>query len=271
MWLLFACFSANAATYLIGDSLSDPGSLGFTFTDPLINKSGGSISSSVTNLAGTGKVWTNYFSEIYCTAYSDPNCTNYAFAGAGVTFSSPFSNIDTSMFGQMNALPLLSKGDNVIIWIGANDLMKSAQNNGKGIDQIIATFKNNISILKRSNAKIYIMEIPALLASSPNVTSSHLSASLLSVIGQFNAAIESIKGIRFISSTAIDQCFPNDGLPQSVCQKNISPNQVCGSQNNKLATIDLNNKFLFADSIHPSSYTHNYAASCFANKGLPLH
>ena len=85
----------------------------------------------------------------------------------------------------MNALPLLSKGDNVIIWIGANDLMKSAQNNGKGIDQIIATFKNNISILKRSNAKIYIMEIPALLASSPNVTSSHLSASLLKTLNLF--------------------------------------------------------------------------------------
>ena len=273
LFLFIVSLSVKATTYFIGDSLSDPGALSFTFTDPLYY-------SKNNHTAGSGKIWTSYFQGISCSAYINLTCTNYAFGGSGVTFSSPYSNIDTSMKGQINLLSNslstnLYGNNNVIVWIGANDLIKSAQNNGNGIDQIKSTFVNNILALKNQTrgkvVSIYIMEIPTLLANSPFVTSNRLTNSLNNVISQFNSTIESIPGVTVVKSSDLSSCFPtplSTNSAQSVCQKSISPNQICGSVNNQLTTLNPASNFLFSDSLHPSSYTHNTAAQCFDKNNL---
>lgn len=244
--VLFFSNLTNAATYLIGDSLSDPGMLGFTFTDPLINK-------YASLKAGYGKVWTNYF-----------YINNFAVGGSGITFSSPYSKTqDTSMRGQISNLSNITSEDTVIIFIGANDLLKCAQTNCKSIEEIIGTFASNINPLIEEGAKIYVIKMPASLPFSPG---GKLYKNFNSLVMTFNRYIDSLTGIIPIDLSECPNPPPSDNLNGTVCAKNISPNQICGSTNNQLTTNKNTGSFPFADSIHPSSYFHKELAKCLGPK-----
>lgn len=108
--LFFSVANADATIYSLGDSLSDAGALGFTYTNPV----------TLSPMA-EGNVWVQYLGNSTPAFCNDPrHCTfdrnsyyysstgnNYAVGGAGVTFDSTDARLPrnyTSLHYQIVAL-----------------------------------------------------------------------------------------------------------------------------------------------------------------------
>jgi len=258
--------TVNATTYIFGDSLSDTGALGFTYTN-IYRK----------NLSDyKPPIWVNDFfknqnvNPVYCPTcrlnsnnfyYQTPGTTNYAVGGAGILIDSteigtPRGNSHTRFADQVAAFNYnggAKSGDSIIVWIGANDILQQPSSNT--LDRIIYEFKKQISNLNRisPNAKIYVITLPL------------FDQSLSSQISSFNS------GINFMPNSNWYYIVNGDVLVQSAkyqydtgqlgltaCNLTIDKNNLCPSPSNP---IIYNGYTLLADNLHPSQYTHSIIAN----------
>ncbi|MBI3808439.1 MAG: hypothetical protein HY281_13160 [Nitrospirae bacterium] len=278
---------ATATDYVLGDSLSDAGALGMTYTNPT------SVSPWV-----AGKVWVQdiprYTSiPVFCNDakckldpqsfyYAHLNGNNYAVGGAGVTFDSPDAkpaNNYTDLSSQVSALihnagytvSNASKKDHVFVWIGVNDIIAAAQYKDPTVSLNLVTYASATYIAVVSKlagacpqCKIYIFSIPDLGKTPRALAQSGTAQQELSdLTAQFNAAIMSLQTgtVQYIDTNPYFITYGYD--TRTVCSKGIDPNHVCGGSNNPITDPIATQ---FADPVHPTTAMHAYLARLL--KGL---
>ena len=266
--------------YVLGDSLSDVGALGITYTnsepgDPRV----------------WGKVWVQdipgYTSKsTFCsTCTPDPHAfyytrkgNNYAVGGTGVLFDTTDLTLSTRTYtdlpSQVSALihnagyTLNStKQDHIFIWIGANDIgyaatLSNYQHSKHVVHLASSTYIDAVSTLAGScpHCKIYVISIPY-LGDTPLAQSEATKQKLNALTLMFNDEI------RMLQSRTVTYIEINDILtPQypgtdqrTWCKIGIDPTHICPSTDNlsgdgSLATI-------YADpEAHPITTIHAYIA-----------
>lgn len=278
--LLLVVYSANAAVYTLGDSLSDAGSLGFTYTNP----------SSVTPLI-SGKVWVQNLTEstpAFCNSqkscllnsqtyyYTNPG-NNFAVGGAGVTFNSTDADVKqnyTNLHSQIYALThgrKLHTDDSVTVWMGANDILAAAKHPATSRAVVInaaAVFYNEVSNLTKFNlgTKFYVITIPDLgttpfgIISAESILLSELTA-IFNNIGI--SGLKIMPNVYLINSdilfNQLSQTFNSSTL---YCSVIVDPSHICGDlKTNPINPYPGSIPLLFADPIHPSDATHRYISN----------
>ena len=274
--LLFAAPIANATIYSLGDSLSDTGALGFTYTNPV------KLSPLV-----EGNVWVQYITNsvpAFCndpkhckfddeTFYYSANGNNYAVGGAGVTFDSTDATLAvsyTSLHFQIEALVhnhKLGSEDVVTVWMGANDIFEAALTNPLTspvvVKQVAQVFTNEIAALAKTGAKIYILNIPDLGLIPLGLSTSDGGALLSHLTIIFNegiAGLAKVKNISLVDSNALMAQLLSANqfdTTEIYCPAIIDPTHICGDS---LTNPELVNSpqvpYFFADPIHPSFAAH---------------
>ena len=272
--LLFAAGSANAEVYSLGDSLSDAGSLGFTYTNP----------ATLTPLT-RGKVWVQYLSSNSTPAFcNDPkHClfnndtfyytgtgNNYAVGGAGVAFDSADAQVNksyTNLHSQIHALlhnHVLDKKDVITVWMGANDIIAATSNLNKSVSQVTyaaQVFTTEISNLTKTGARIYVFTIPDLGRTPFGQTASDGGTLLSYLTNLFNSSISTLKNVNLIySNEMFNTLYDQWPTPMIYCSVIIDPKHLCGDPKinpiNQDPTIPPT--LLFADPEHPSNAAHQY-------------
>jgi outer membrane lipase/esterase len=276
--LFISVTNANATTYNLGDSLSDAGALGFTYTNP----------TSLRPLS-EGKVWVQYLSNsipAFCndtrhckfnneTYYYSDTGNNYAVGGAGVTFDTMDARLAinfTNLHAQIEALThnhKLSDEDIVTVWMGANDILAATSDPYTSVDVVKQTaeiFRSEVKRLSKFGAKIYVITIPD-LGQTPLGFNSGSGEFLTLLTEIFNSEISSlsrIKNISLIDSDALlallvaSGNFDNSDI---YCAAIIDPKHVCGNKRtNPLTSNNADLPFIYADPVHPSNAVHKWIA-----------
>jgi outer membrane lipase/esterase len=293
LFLLGTISQTQAAIYTLGDSLSDAGALGFTYTNP-------------TNLdpLAEGNVWVQYIAKSTPAFCNDPNhCkldketfyyssmgNNYAVGGAGVTFDSTDAQSPksfTSLHFQIEALKhnhQLRKGDVITVWIGANDIIAAALeptfDSAKSLAYVSRAgeiFKEEVAALSKTGAKIIVITVPQ-LGSTPlavSVDGVDFLNQLTDVFNQKISKLAKLKNVNIIDSSVYfnDVLTSRDFDPSNTyCSTAIiDPDNQCGGDNNPITAkpSDPDVPFVFADPIHPSNAVHRYIGDKL--KSLLLH
>lgn len=276
--LFFSNGLANAAVYTIGDSLSDAGALGFTYTNPVAIRP-----------LREGNVWVQYLTNSVPAFCNDPrHCrldhqsfyyssrgNNYAVGGAGINFDStdiPLAPSYTSLHYQVEALMhnhALTPDDVVTVWMGANDIIAAATDPSLGgvnfVMQAATTLKREVVRLARSGAKVIVMTIPDIGATPLGMNSpSDVAQGLTELTAAFNRAIGglgNVQNVTVVDSNRLYQQlllsggFDNTGI---YCNTIIDPNNMCGSPANPLQVIHPEPPLVYADPIHPSNAAHQW-------------
>lgn len=280
---LLATTNADAAVYSLGDSLSDSGALGFTYTNPLD-----------ASAYSPGNVWTQYLTNSVPAFCNDPkHClfdkdtyyytstgNNYAVGGAGVTFDSTdildsTGNIVksyTSLHYQIRALlnnHKLTKNDVVTVWMGANDILAAAADPANAavlVSGAAKIFNAEVNRLAKLGARIYVITIPdlSLTPLGQNIPVAD-SAALHDLTGLFDSEISvlaNVRNVTLIDSNAFYSVLlasPKFDNTATYCPAIIDPQHVCGDPVNNPDTPPTSNiPFLFADPIHPSNAAHKW-------------
>jgi outer membrane lipase/esterase len=272
---------ARAEIYTLGDSLSDAGSLGITYTDP----------SSVDPVVA-GRIWIQDLTSstpAFCNDH--PQCSwdprtyyyrdgnNYAVGGAGVMFDSTDARTPhtfTSMGSQVSALinsGKLKGGDAITVLMGANDVLAAANKPGSSQAVVVsaaASFVQYVSTLAAQPAhpRVYVFTLPD-LGQSPLGRSSADGGAFLSQLtqlynGEITAGLRNTSGVKFIVSSTIFGELSQQLLGYPIyCAKVIDTTHVCGSTANPVLPGPGN--LLFADPLHPSRAAHAMIADRVRN------
>ena len=286
-WLLSAALvaglslgfgQANATIYTIGDSLSDAGALGFTYTNPVALRP-----------LREGNVWVQYLTNsvpAFCndprhckldqqTFYYSSRGNNYAVGGAGINFDStdiPLVQSYTSLHYQVEALihnHQLTPNDVVTVWIGANDIIAAATDPTLGgvkfVMQAATTMKREVARLARSGAHVIVISIPDIGATPLGFNSPPgVAQGLTELTHVFNAAITGLvnfKNVTLIDSNQLYQQLLLSGEFDNTaiyCNTIIDPNNICGSAANPLQVNKPEPPLVYADPIHPSNAAHRW-------------
>ncbi|MEX8195137.1 SGNH/GDSL hydrolase family protein [Comamonas guangdongensis] len=278
--LAIAAPIVHSEIYTLGDSLSDAGSLGITYTDP-----------SGVNPLVSGKTWIQDLTSstpAFCDDrkqcpwdprtyyYRDGN--NYAVGGAGVMFDSTDShtpNTFTSLGSQISALinsGKLKGGDAITILMGSNDVLAAATKPGssQAVVNAATSFVHYVSVLaaQPSHPHIYVFTLPD-LGQSPFGRSTADSGASLSQLAQiFNseitAGLRNTSGVKFVISSTIFGELSQQLLNYPIyCTKVIDTAHACGSTANPVLQGPVN--LLFADPLHPSRVAHAMIADRVRN------
>jgi phospholipase/lecithinase/hemolysin len=285
--LVATASTANAEIYTLGDSMSDAGSLGITYTDP------SSISPYV-----PGKIWIQYLTQstpAFCGNQNqcpwNPNTfyygagNNYAVGGAGVMFDSTDArtpNTYTSLGSQVSALinsKKLVAGDSVTVIMGANDILaavsQSKINPTTVVTQAASAYIQFISSLasQSTRPRIYAFTLPD-IGQTPLGSSMQDGGKLLTQLTSiYNNAIANglakTSGVTMVNGGAIyGQLITQQKLltSPSYCLKVIDVTHACGSSANPVFSSQ--NNLLFADPLHASRVAQQMIASWLKNNGL---
>jgi outer membrane lipase/esterase len=277
--LFISVTNANATTYNLGDSLSDAGALGFTYTNPV----------SIKPLS-EGKVWVQYLSNsipAFCddnrhckfnneTYYYSDTGNNYAVGGAGVTFDSTDARLArnfTNLHAQIEALThnhKLTSEDIVTVWMGANDVFAATADPYTSADVVKQTgeiFKSELKKLAKFGAKIYVITIPDLGQTPLGLYSSDGGRFLTELTEIFNSEISSlarVKNISLIDSNALFALLVASGdfdNSDIYCGAIIDPKHICGNKRTNPAIPNNSDlPFIYADPVHPSNAVHKWIA-----------
>lgn len=279
--LLFACPAANATIYTLGDSLSDTGALGFTYTNPV------KLSPMV-----EGNIWIQYITNsipAFCndpkhckldlddkTYYYSARGNNYAVGGAGITFDSTDVALAisyTSLRYQIDALVhnhQLSNEDVITVWMGANDIFAAANapNPNKSqqlVKDAAKIFRSEISKLAKFGAKIYVLTIPDLGLTPLGASTPDAGVFLTDLTNLFNTNISdlaNVKNVKLIDSNSfIAQLLTSSQFDNSniYCQVIIDPSHICGNPGSNPEIVNQPQlPYIFADPIHPSHAGHKW-------------
>ena len=277
VYALVSAWPVYAALYVLGDSLSDVGALGFTYTNPANMEP-----------PENGQVWPQYLSgstSAYCnggqqcpfdgkTFYYSRTGNNYAVGGAGITFDSTDAKRHPNYTGlgyQITALVnahVLTSNDVIAIWIGANDILKAAQKAGSAAGEVrlaAQVFRNELSrlISHANGARIHIFTIPD-LGKTPAALGSVDAGILTNLSNQFNQAITASlpASVYVIDANAIFVDLRKVmALTTVFCRRLIDPQHVCGKASNQLTPgVSPMAAVLFADPLHPSIAAHRELA-----------
>lgn len=277
--LAMAILPAKAEIYTLGDSLSDAGALGLTYTDP----------TAVSPLT-EGKVWVQYLTDSVPAFCNDPNAcplnsstlyyskpgNNFAVGGAGVTFDSPDARAQksyTDLHSQVYALlhgRNLTRDDVVTIWIGANDILDAARHPSSSasyISAVVRTFQSELATLAAgvNGARIFVFTLPDLGTTPLGLSMSDGGKLLTELTAAFNQGISAVgeSNVKIIDSTPIFTRLIQVMATSSVyCSKIIDPRHLCGNPSNPLASaLSAQAPLLFADPLHPSHAAHQYIAN----------
>jgi outer membrane lipase/esterase len=277
--LFFAVPLANADVYSLGDSLSDAGSLGFTYTNP-----------ATLSPLTSGKVWVQHLTSSVPAFCNDPkHCllnndtfyytnpgNNYAVGGAGVTFDSTDAKVKknyTDLHSQIYALlhsRVLNKNDIITVWMGANDIFAAAQNrlhsyaDVANAARVFQTEIINLAI-QVNGASIYVISIPDLGKTPLGLNTSDGGKLLSELTVVFNLGISgmNVHNVSLIDSNAgFNQLYGQLDTSMIYCSVIIDPKHVCGDPKTNPEYFDPAAKpFLFADPVHPSNAAHQYIAN----------
>jgi phospholipase/lecithinase/hemolysin len=280
--LLGGASPSHAEIYVLGDSLSDVGALGFTYTNP-----------ADTSPRRDGQVWPQYLGNsrsAYCNEaqqcprsdrsfyYTRPG-NNYAVGGAGITFDSPDARAHlnyTSLPNQVTALlngHTLAAGDTVALWIGANDILNAVQKGnavGAEVEFAIQVFRQEtVRLAQHANgARIYILTIPDLGKTPAGLSSPDGGAQLTELTNRFNQGIAASLPARtyIIDSNAVFADLRKlMATSISFCRRPIDPQHECGNASNPVTPgLAPSAQVLFADPLHPSIAAHRYIANHLA-------
>lgn len=279
---LLVCLApaAQAEIFSLGDSLSDAGALGFTYTNPISG-----------HPYVMGKVWLQYLSSRSIPAFCNDRsrCTqnagtfnysslgnNYAVGGAGVTFDSPDTapNSHTDLRSQVHALLLghkLSSKDAVTVWMGANDILAAVDKGDASrarlaVLEAARIFKREVDnlALRGNGASIYVITIPD-LGKTPLGRKDPATSTLLSELTDaFNRVISEVTSMNVISIDSkpiFNRLMQTMDTSRTYCPNIIDPANICGSGSNPLNVYPEDNpNLLFADPIHPSATAHRVIA-----------
>lgn len=279
--LFFVDTNANAKIYSLGDSLSDAGALGFTYTNPV-------KLSPLTE----GNVWVQYITNstpAFCndprhckfnsdTYYYSDTGNNYAVGGAGVTFDSTDARLPknfTNLHSQIEALTHnhnLTSEDIVTVWMGANDILDAAVTAAatgntdasvSAVSQAAQIFHAEIIRLAKFGEKVYVITIPD-LGSTPlglQAGGPFLSA-LTDVFNSEVLSLATVENIKVVDSDilfkrlASSRQFDNSDI---YCSIIIDPKHICGNRKKNPELINTSDTpFVFADPIHPSNAVHRW-------------
>lgn len=285
--LLLSSVSSYAATYIIGDSLSDPGAFGFTYTNPYPIVDYYNPSTRLPS----GPIWTAQLADetLNCSAlnisnkvasYISNSCNNFAVGGSGVLTNS--TDFDPSVKGatrledQVTAILAKASGtenNTAIVWIGANDLIGIAKKNLSTKDNsaaLIALEKSfNDAVIKLNSgsgfSKVLIIGIPDLQNTPFGQADKHLSNTLNNLSNDFNSFLLGFNnGIyKYVTTTGMYEVTP------PVCLKISDPSHICGTPSNKVSNQVSNQDIVnFADPIHPSTALHSLIGSTIKRLGL---
>ncbi len=278
--LCFTAPPANAEVYSLGDSLSDAGSLGFTYTNP-------ATLSPLTR----GQVWVQYLlssTPAFCndpkhclfnndTFYYTSTGNNYAVGGAGITFDSTDAQVKnnyTNLHSQIYALlhnHVIDKSDVITVWMGANDIFSAARNPNTSVSQVAyaaQVFNTEIVNLAKTGANIYVFTIPD-LGKTPLGQSASDGGTLLSELTDlFNGSISGLKNVTFIDSNAVFEKLSQELSTSMIyCSAIIDPKHICGDPKKNPINQDptIMPYLLFADPQHPSNAAHHSIAEYLVN------
>jgi phospholipase/lecithinase/hemolysin len=274
--------TAHAENYVLGDSLSDVGALGITYT----NSEPGSP-------RVWGKVWVQDIpdyksSSTFCR---DTNCTpdpqafyfthhgnNYAVGGAGILFPSSDLNLinlaNTDLSSQVSALihnagytPRSNKKDHIFVWIGGNDIAYAATFKHDRVSKYLVqeastTYIDAVSALAGAcpQCKIYVLSIPY-LGDTPLAQWEATKQKLNALTHMFNDEI-SILQSRNVTFVEINHFLNAQNLGTNLrtwCTTGIDPAHICPSAENPLK--DGSSATIYADpAAHPVTAVHAYIA-----------
>ncbi|GGH54137.1 hypothetical protein GCM10010975_10390 [Comamonas phosphati] len=270
--LTATALTVNAEIYTLGDSLSDAGSLGITYTDP-----------SGVNPLVAGSTWIQDLTlstPAFCNdhkqcswnprTYYYRNGNNYAVGGAGVMFDSTDArtpNTFTNLGAQVSALinsGKLKGGDAITVLMGANDVLAAAakpSSSQLAVVNAATSFVHYVSALaaQPSHPHVYVFTLPD-LGQTPFGRSTADSGASLSQLAQiFNseitAGLRNTSGVKFIISSTIFGELSQQLLGYPIyCAKVIDTTHVCGSTSNPVLQGPVN--LMFADPLHPSRAAH---------------
>lgn len=287
-FLLGAVSQAQAAIYSLGDSLSDAGALGFTYTNP----------TSLEPLA-EGNVWVQYIAKstpAFCndskhckfdreTFYYSSMGNNYAVGGAGVTFDSTDANLTrnfTSLHFQVEALEhnqKLKKNDVITVWMGANDILAAASDPATSVANVKKAgivFKEEVAELAKSGAAIVVITIPQLGNTPLGLSADDGGVFLNQLTDLFNQKISKLaklKNVTIIDSNVYfsDVLTSRDFDTSNIyCSAIIDPTHQCGDIATNPITGNVSEvPFVFADPIHPSNAVHRFVGEKL--KSLLIH
>jgi len=283
--LAVAASTASAEIYTLGDSMSDAGSLGITYTNP----------DSITPYV-SGKIWIQYLTTSTPAFCSDQNkCpwspstfyyrdgNNYAVGGAGVLFDSTDArtpNTYTSLGSQVSALinsGKLKRGDAITVIMGANDILAAVGKPNKGpaatVGQAASAYIQYISSLanQASNPRVYAFTLPDIGKTPLGLSAGDGGAYLTQLTNIYNTAITTglakTAGVTMVNSSVLYgeltkqlQTYP------TYCLKVIDVTHVCGSSTNPVFSSQ--NNLLFADPLHASRGAQQMMASWLVKNGL---
>ena len=274
--------NGEPTNYVLGDSLSDVGALGMTYTNS---------EPSVPRV--WGKVWLQDIPDYTSTSTLclDRTCTpdpqvfyytrtgnNYAVGGAGVLF--PSSDLKrrnlahTDLPSQVSALihnagytPSSHKKDHIFVWIGGNDIAYAAALSNDHHSQHVvhlasSTYSEAVRALAGAcpHCKIYVISIPY-LGDTPLAQWEATKHKLNALTRMFNDEI------RLLHSTSVTYIEINQYLNaqnlgtdlRTWCTTGIDPAHICPSETNPLN--DGNSATIYADpAAHPITTIHAYIA-----------
>ena len=279
--------TANAANgeptnYVLGDSLSDVGAIGITYTN-----------SEEGPPRVWGKVWVQDIPEYTSTSTFclDRTCTpdpqafyytrkgnNYAVGGAGVLF--PSSDLkrrnlaNTDLPSQVSALihnagytPRSNKKDHIFVWIGGNDIAYAAalskdQASTNLVHLASSTYIDAVSSLAGAcpQCKIYVISIPY-LGDTPLAQWEATKHKLNALTHMFNDEIRILQSSS-VTYIEINHYLNSQNLGTDLrtwCTTGIDPGHICPSTENPIN--DGSSATIYADpAAHPITAIHAYIA-----------
>ena len=272
--------NGEPTNYVLGDSLSDVGALGITYT----NSEPGSP-------RVWGKVWVQDIPEYRSTSTFclDRTCTpdpqafyytrkgnNYAVGGAGVLFSSSDLGLinlaNTDLPSQVAALihnagytPSSNKHDHIFVWIGANDIAFAAQLSSHSklfVHEAASTYVAAVSTLGGACplCNIYVISIPY-LGDTPLAQWEATKQKLNALTHMFNDEISMLQSSR-VTYIEINHFLNAQNLGTDLrtwCTTGIDPGHICPSTENLIKAGP--SATIYADpAAHPITTIHAYIA-----------
>ncbi|NEU74403.1 PEP-CTERM domain protein [Hassallia byssoidea VB512170] len=275
------------ALYVFGDSLSDTGN---TFaatrgTIPVPRVNNSNRPAYVDGRFSNGKIWVDYFgSQInqpgltptpFVTLLANPNTiptdgVNFAVGGAQTGEVSDFPGFQDNIPGVLGQVGLLRQNlpvdPNALysVFGGANDYF----NGNTNVNQVVQNLTDSIGSLAQGGAKNFLVFNLPNLGESPFGKRSGFSDQLNELTQAHNRQLASaINSLRTsnpdlnIYSVDINTLFNTiRATPAKFGFKDVTNPCVTGNFQQVTNICDKPDDFLFFDSVHPSSRTHNLIA-----------
>ena len=274
--------NGEPTNYVLGDSLSDVGAIGITYTN-----------SEEGPPRVWGKVWVQDIPEYTSTSTFclDRTCTpdpqafyytrkgnNYAVGGAGVLFPSSDLNLknlaNTDLPSQVSALihnagytPSSTKKDHIFVWIGGNDIAYAAalskDHHSKHLVHLASsTYIDAVNTLAGAcpHCKIYVISIPY-LGDTPLAQWEANKHKLNALTRMFNDEIRILQSSS-VTYIEINHYLNSQNLGTDLrtwCTTGIDPGHICPSTENP--SNDGSSATIYADpAAHPITAIHAYIA-----------